>query len=101
MSTQIKGKLLRIRSYSFTDKESGEQVQGAKVILATVPEQAKKDQVGLDEISINALYDDADRLMKSGANLVLKDVEVECDIIPRSKGISLRAIGLKAHGAGV
>lgn len=101
MAMSVKGKLLRIRSYSFKDKDSGQDVQGAKIVLATVPEKQKDDQVGMDEVSINCLYDDAPRLMAAAKNLVLRDVEVECDIIPRAKGVSLRGIGIKAHGAGV
>ncbi len=74
----IKGTFLGLRRYSFQDQNTGNTIQGGKLILA-VPSDSP-DAVGYSISEIGYPYDIHSSLAQSAKDLALKLVSVTCDV---------------------
>jgi len=89
MGVQVKGILIGGSHFDFTDKESGEQIKGAKLIMA-VPAGESRGKIGLMIQELSADYrfvpDNARRI----ASLAGRRVVVDCDLLISGGGKYLK-----------
>lgn len=90
----VKGMMIGVRRYQFTDKETGELVRGAKVQVGVSPED--DNTAGFVVQDIPASFELYPSLSTSAKQLVGKQVEVVCDVTLRGRYTKLRASSIQA-----
>ena len=90
----IKGMLIGVRRFSFSDKDSGELVKGAKLAIGMAPDNDQAAGYVLNELP--ALYEDYPSFAKACNELAGQQVVVECDVQLKGRYTKLRAVKISA-----
>lgn len=96
----VKGLLIGIRRFDFPDKDTGELIQGAKVVLGVEPEgRQRNDIAGYVVQDIRANFKDFDALAAEAKGLEGQHVAVACDVTLRGRYTNLVARSISAETA--
>lgn len=90
----VKGLLIGVRRYQFTDKETGELVSGAKVSLGIKPED--NNAAGYVVQDIPAPFEAFAVLANAAKDLAGQVVSVSCEVSLKGRYTKLRAADIQA-----